>query len=64
LAAQALPEGEKMTFSHLTDLTACVNSLEASGDLVRVRSETDPVHQLAGVAAQFEGKKVLQRERV
>lgn len=53
-----------MTFSHLTDLTACVNSLEASGDLVRVRSETDPVHQLAGVAAQFEGKKVLQRERV
>ncbi|MBI4772501.1 MAG: UbiD family decarboxylase [Chloroflexi bacterium] len=48
----------------LTDLGACIERLAANGDLVRVRSELDPVHELAGVAYRFEGREVVLCERV
>ncbi len=49
---------------HLTDLQACVEQLTTQGDLVRIRSEVDPVHQLAGVAYRFEGQEVVLYEKV
>jgi 2,5-furandicarboxylate decarboxylase 1 len=37
------------------DLALIIDDLDAMGRLVRVRSEVDPVHDLAGIAAEFEG---------
>jgi 2,5-furandicarboxylate decarboxylase 1 len=48
----------------LIDLGACIEQLAANGDLVRVRSEVDPVHELAGVAYCFEGRETVFCERV
>lgn len=53
-----------MSRKHLIDLNACIERLAANGDLVRVRSEVDPVHELAGVAYHFEGREVVLCERV
>jgi|GEM_PF-6353946 len=53
-----------MSRHHLIDLNACIERLAANGDLVRVRSEVDPVHELAGVAYRFEGNEVVLCERV
>ncbi|HKZ83015.1 MAG TPA: UbiD family decarboxylase [Anaerolineae bacterium] len=53
-----------MTYTYLTDLGACIDRLAANGDLVRVRSEVDPVHQLAGIAYRFEGNEVVLCEKV
>lgn len=39
----------------VADLGAIIEWLDQRGRLVRVRSEVDPVHQLAGIAAKFEG---------
>jgi 2,5-furandicarboxylate decarboxylase 1 len=44
-----------MTASRIHDLALIIEDLEAMGRLVRVRSEVDPVHELAGIAAEFEG---------
>ncbi|MFQ5611264.1 MAG: UbiD family decarboxylase [Anaerolineae bacterium] len=53
-----------MERAHLIDLGACIEQLAANGDLVRVRSEVDPVHELTGVAYRFEGREVVLCERV
>ena len=53
-----------MAKAYLTDLGACIEQLAASGDLVRVQSEVDPVHELAGIAYHFEGQEVVLCERV
>lgn len=39
----------------IADLAGIIKWLDGNGRLVRVRTEVDPVHQLAGIAAQFEG---------
>ncbi|MBK1662910.1 hypothetical protein CKO38_10540 [Rhodospirillum rubrum] len=39
----------------IADLGRIIDRLEALGRLVRVRSEVDPRHDLAGIAARFEG---------
>lgn len=39
----------------VADLGAIVKWLDRQGRLVRVRSEVDPAHELAGIAARFEG---------
>ncbi|MBN9459595.1 MAG: UbiD family decarboxylase [Burkholderiales bacterium] len=39
----------------VADLGAIIERLDRRGRLVRVHSEVDPVHQLAGIAAKFEG---------
>jgi 2,5-furandicarboxylate decarboxylase 1 len=44
-----------MTADAIHDLALIIEKLEARGRLVRVRSEVDPAHELAGIAAQFEG---------
>jgi 2,5-furandicarboxylate decarboxylase 1 len=44
-----------MAGNHLHDLAAIVADLEAQGRLARVRSEVDPRHELAGLAAKLEG---------
>ncbi len=44
-----------MAGNHLHDLAALIETLEAKGRLARVRSEVDPRHELAGVAAKQEG---------
>lgn len=45
-----------MPVSALHDLGVIIETLDKAGQLIRVRSEVDPVHQLAGVAAHFEGR--------
>ncbi len=44
-----------MTATRIHDLALIIEDLDAMGRLARVRSEVDPVHDLAGIAAQFEG---------
>jgi len=48
----------------LVDLGACIEHLERTGQLLRVHTEVDPRHELAGVARRFEGGKCLLFERV
>ncbi len=44
-----------MSGKHLADLSAIIKDLDKRGRLVRVRSEVDLKHDLAGIAAEFEG---------
>ncbi|MBS0447608.1 MAG: UbiD family decarboxylase [Proteobacteria bacterium] len=49
----------------LVDLDACIRHLDATGQLLRVRSDVDPVHELAGIARHYEGgPKAILFERV
>lgn len=49
----------------ISDLGRIIDWLDAHGRLVRVRSEVDPLHQLAGIAARFErGPRAVLFERV
>jgi len=48
----------------LIDLDACIRQLDRSGRLLRVKTEVDPVHELAGIAKRFEGGKAMLFERV
>jgi 2,5-furandicarboxylate decarboxylase 1 len=48
----------------LVDLAACIEHLEATGNLLRVRTEVDPKHELAGIAKRLEGGKPVLFERV
>jgi 2,5-furandicarboxylate decarboxylase 1 len=48
----------------LIDLGACISFLERTHQLVRVRSEVDPRHELGGIAHRFEGTKCVLFERV
>jgi 2,5-furandicarboxylate decarboxylase 1 len=45
-----------MPVAPLHDLGLIIETLDRAGQLIRVRSEVDPVHQLASVAAHFEGR--------
>ncbi|HKO10109.1 MAG TPA: UbiD family decarboxylase, partial [Alphaproteobacteria bacterium] len=44
-----------MARSHISDLATIIEDLEALGRLVRIRSEVDLKHDLAGLAAKLEG---------
>lgn len=46
------------------DLNKCIEILENKNRLIRIQSEVDLKHELAGVAAQFEGKKVVVFENI
>lgn len=49
----------------MADLWAIIDELEHRGRLIRVRSEVEPVHQLAAIAAKFEGSpQAILFERV
>jgi len=48
----------------LVDLSACVEFLEKTGNLVRITSEVDPRYVLAGIAKKSEGGKCLLFNRV
>jgi 2,5-furandicarboxylate decarboxylase 1 len=49
----------------ISDLASIIQWLDGRGRLVRVRSEVDPAHQLAGIAAKFErGPRAVLFERV
>lgn len=48
----------------LIDLHEAIRRLDAGGQLLRVKSEVDPVHELAGIARRFEGGKAMLFERV
>ena len=48
----------------LLDQGACIAYLERTHNLVRVRSEVDPRHELGGIARRFEGGKCVLFERV
>lgn len=44
-----------MAGHHLSDLSHIIGELDRLGRLIRVKSEVDPRHDLAGIAARFEG---------
>lgn len=48
----------------LVDLGACIEFLQERSNLVRVCSEVDPEHELAGIAKRYEGSKCVLFERV
>jgi 2,5-furandicarboxylate decarboxylase 1 len=48
----------------LVDIKKCIDYLEKTGNLVRVRSEVDPKYELAGIAKKYEGKKCILFEKV
>jgi 2,5-furandicarboxylate decarboxylase 1 len=48
----------------LTTLNEYIAFLEQQGRLVRVKSEVDAVHELAGIAKRFEGGKAVLFERI
>ncbi len=48
----------------LVDLGACIDFLDRSGQLLRVKSEVDPKFELAGVAQRLEGGKCVLFENV
>ena len=48
----------------LSDLNCCIDFLDHAGKLIRVRSEVDPVFELAGIARQLEGAGCVLFERV
>ena len=45
-----------MAGNHLKDLAKVIDALDRKGRLIRIRSEVDLVHDLAGIAARFEGR--------
>ena len=64
LNGSAQPSPSSQTGARLVDLKACIDFLEKSGNLVRVKTEVDPVHELAGIAKKYEGKKCILFEKV
>jgi 2,5-furandicarboxylate decarboxylase 1 len=50
--------------TRLVDLTACIDFLDRTGNLTRVRSEVDLRHELAGIARRLEGTKPVLFEHV
>lgn len=46
----------RTTLPVIADLAAIITWLDRHERLIRVRSEVDPVHELAGIAARFEGR--------
>ena len=64
LDVSAQPAPSTQTGDRLVDLKACIAFLEQTGNLVRVKSEVDPVHELAGIAKKYEGKKCVLFEKV
>ena len=55
---------EEEVASRLVDLSRCIDYLEKTGSLVRVKSEVDLEHELAGIAKKYEGKKCVLFEKV
>jgi 2,5-furandicarboxylate decarboxylase 1 len=60
-ASPAMPES---IAKRLVDLDSCLDYLDRSGLLVRVRSAISAKHELAGIARRYEGRKCLLFERV
>src|SRR5512139_3218222 len=48
----------------LVDIKKCIDYLEKTGNLVRVKSEVDPKFDLAGIAKRYEGRKCVLFEKV
>lgn len=48
----------------LIDLSECVKFLEENNNLLRVKSEVEAVHELAGIAKKLEGRKPVLFENV
>ena len=65
-AAQSGQTGKASTdvADRLVDITACMDYLSKTGNLVRIKSEVDPNYELGGIAKKFEGKKCLLFEKV
>lgn len=48
----------------LADLDSCLDFLDRAGKLIRVRSQVDPVFELAGIARKLEGSGCVFFERI
>jgi 2,5-furandicarboxylate decarboxylase 1 len=65
----SMPSFAKKTMSsdvakRLVDLNACIEFLEATDNLIRVKSEVDLEYEIAGIAKKFEGGKCILFEKV
>lgn len=49
---------------NLLDIQSYIDFLEQNNHLIRVKSEVDPVHEMAGIAKKFEGGKAMLFENV
>jgi 2,5-furandicarboxylate decarboxylase 1 len=58
------PSDPSQVGDRLVDLKKCIDYLEKTGNLVRVKSEVDAKHELAGIAKMYEGKKCVLFEKV
>lgn len=63
-AAQQQQKMPDEVAKRLVDLKSCIDYLQKTGNLVRVKSEVDPEHELAGIAKKYEGKKCVLFEKV
>lgn len=59
LNGSAQPSDPSQVGDRLVDLKKCIDYLEKTGNLVRVKSEVDAKHELAGIAKMYEGKKCV-----
>lgn len=64
LNGSAQPSDPSQVADRLVDLKKCIDYLEKTGNLVRVKSEVDAKHELAGIAKMYEGKKCVLFEKV
>ena len=63
-SALAEPAAPKAVGDRLVDLKKCIEYLEKTGNLVRVKTEVDAKYELAGIAKKYEGKKCVLFEKV
>lgn len=59
-----MADGQMPVADRLGDLSACIDYLDRAGALARVRTEVDPVLELAGIARRMEGTRCVLFERV
>ena len=64
LSGVAQPSMSPEVGDRLVDIRKCIDYLEKTGNLVRVKSEVDPNYELAGIAKKYEGKKCILFEKV
>ncbi len=64
LSGVAQPSMTPEVGDRLVDIRKCIDYLEKTGNLVRVKSEVDPNYELAGIAKKYEGKKCILFEKV
>ena len=64
LGASAETSVPKQVGDRMIDLKKCIEYLDRTGNLVRIKSEVDAKYELAGIAKKYEGRKCILFEKV